>query len=406
MTKAELRNQLYAKRQEIADIMDLLKAEERQASNREQVSLDKLNDEIRDIEAQLAQPEKPVSKIYTRSTLDANSFSLVNFFNKIYEKRTNEFTDLEKEIRKIGENQILKAGQTINGTALPLYFEQRGTLAAGTSGAGAEAVPEEKFDILMPLRDELVFTAAGATMFTDVVGNPSIPALTGVTAAWKGEVTAAADGVQGMTETEFSPKKLNVYIPVSKLLLRQANPSLEAKLKQDLVNAIASKLESTVLGTASSSSTQPAGLFYGASYSNGGVVVTGSTSWEKVVSLETGINASNARGKNMAYVLHPNTLGKFKVTGKNATYGSTFIAENSLVNGYKYFSTTNMPTISSGKGILFANWADLYIMVWGGIDVEVDPYTSMKEGIVNFIATMYVDVKPIRSASFAKGWLS
>jgi hypothetical protein len=94
-----------------------------------------------------------------------------------------------------------------------------------------------------------------------------------------------------------------------------------------------------------------------------------------------------------------------KTTAK-ASNTAAFIAENQLINGYNYLRTTNIPTISTGKGILFGNFADLQMLFWNNMDITVDNVTGAKEGIVNYIINLYVDAGALRSESFAKGWLS
>lgn len=401
MTKQEMYNEIKSRQLKSAEILDRIAEEKRELTNVERVTLDTYKEEIADLEKRMSTPEIQPSRILkVGGGLSDNKFSLTSFFRNLADNRS--FTDLEKEIVEMGKKDMSKNGLAYRGTVLP--YEFRATLAAGTASVGQELVPEDKFDLIMPLRAKSVIAKAGATLLTNLSSNISIPVMNGSTAAWKGENVAAADGTNGFTEVEYSPKRLTVYLPVSKLLLIQSSATTEAKLQADLVNAINSKLEETFLGTASGSTTQPAGLFYGSTYCGG--AVTGTTDWSKVVTLETTINTSNADVSGMAYILHPSTLGKFKTTQKTATYGDRFIAEDSLINGYNYLTTTHMPTISSGKGIVFGNFNDFYMNFWSGMDIVVDNLTGAKEGIVNYIINLYVDGGPIRSASFATGWLS
>lgn len=402
MTKQECYNEIKSRKLQTAEILDKIEAEKRNATNVEQISMDSYKAEIAEFERAIKDIDANNTKkrvITSTASFNEDKFTLTSFLRNL---KNNSFSDVEKEVISRGREMYNTASIGYVGTPIPLEFS-RATLTAAGSGVGAELVPEDKFDLLMPLRAQSVLAAAGATILTNLKGNISIPVMTGSTAAWKGEVVAAGDGVNGFTEVEFSPKKLTVFLPVSNLMLIQNSVNAEQKLQEDLVNAINDKLEATLLGTAASSSTQPAGLFYGASYTNGDVVVTGTTAWDKTVALETGVKVANSNGN--VYLIHPQTIGKMKTTAK-ATNTAVFIAENSLINGYKFLTTTNMPTISTGKGIAFGNFKDMYINFWSGMEVIVDNITGGKEGITNFIVTVYVDGGVARPASFAKGWLS
>jgi HK97 family phage major capsid protein len=300
MNKLEILNEIKTRNLSIAEIMDTIKAEERELSNVEKINVESYKAEIAEFERQLKdldkEPVKLKRSIKIGSAVEDKKFSLNRYLRSIADP-TFELNEIEKEVRN-----SIKSEFGVKGVGLP--FEFRSTLAAGTAGAGQEIVPEDKFNLIMPLRAKSVLAKAGATIYTGVKGNVSFPVMTGSTAAWKGENVTASDGTNGFTEVEFSPKRLTVYLAVSKLLLLQDTVDAEAKLQADLVNAINQKLEATILGADAGSTTQPAGLFYGASYSNGGVTVTGSTSWAKVVALETGINSSNADVDSMYYIVH------------------------------------------------------------------------------------------------------
>ena len=404
ITKLEMLNEVKKRKLETAKIMDLIATEKRPLSNVEQITLDSLQSEVLDFETRMAELQTVVPKVKNQYTItginNADKFSLVSFFRSLKDNRN--FTDVEKEVIELGRQSFNSNGLSYRGTTLPFAFENRATLAAGTAAVGQELVPEEKFDLLMPLRAKSVFSRMGATFLTNLVGTISIPVMTGSTAQWADENEIAQDGKNGFKEVDFAPKRLTVFLPVSNLLLIQNTVDAEKKLQTDLVNAVNEKLENTFLGASGATSKHPAGIFYGASYGT----LTGATTWAKIVSLETNINMANADVADMGYVLSPSTLGTAKTTAKAAGTVAGFIAEGSTINGFKYVTTTNMPTIGAGKGILFGNFRDFYVCFWSGMEIIVDNLTSAKYGITNYIINLYVDGGAVRSESFAKGSLA
>jgi hypothetical protein len=51
--------------------------------------------------------------------------------------------------------------------------------------------------------------------------------------------------------------------------------------------------------------------------------------------------------------------------------------------------------------MIFGNWADLVIGMWGSLDLMVDPYTGSTAGTVRVVALQDVDVQLRNVVSFA-----
>lgn len=159
-------------------------------------------------------------------------------------------------------------------------------------------------------------------------------------------------------------------------------------LKNDIVKAIANKLEATILGSAAGSSTQPAGLL------NGVLAEEADMTYADIVAMETALEGSNVNG-NKVFVVSPSAKGIFKTTLKS-TGVAGYLMEGNEVNGYKTLSTSAVPA----KGVVFGCFEDYVIGQWGGIDLTVDPYTQAANGKVRLVINAYFDAKPRRTESF------
>jgi HK97 family phage major capsid protein len=281
-------------------------------------------------------------------------------------------------------------------------MEYRDVLAK-TAGYGQEVVKEDKLSLLPYLRANSVLINAGANLLSGLVGDISIPILgTGATATWSTtEVSAALAAGQGFGEKTMSPKRITAYYDVSKQFLQQDSVNASAMLQADLMAAVNDLFEATVLGTAVGSATQPAGLFYTPTYA-----FTGTTTWAGIVSMESAVAANNALKSKASYIIHPTTLGVAKTTAKAAN-NAIFIAEGNSINGYPFYTSTNMPTVlSTQKAALFGCFNDLVIGQWGGLDLTIDPYSRSLYSQVRIVINFYVDCISRRDASFAKAALS
>jgi HK97 family phage major capsid protein len=174
----------------------------------------------------------------------------------------------------------------------------------------------------------------------------------------------------------------------------------------------------TVLGLAiqqaaingSGASNQPSGLLTlvtpGVIGGTNGLAPT----WAHQVALETAVAVANADVSNMAYLTNAKVRGKLKSTEKaTGTTGNFIWSEGTTpINGYQAAITNAVPSnltngTSSGvcSAIIFGNFSDLLIGMWGGLDLMVDPYTGSTAGTVRVVALQDVDVAVRNVESFA-----
>jgi HK97 family phage major capsid protein len=328
-------------------------------------------------------------------------FSLIDSINSVVQKRG--FSDPCKDMNVLGMQEFRAAGVNHEGDIV-IPYEVRADVLAQTATQGQEIVSEDKIAIMPPLVDKLIFSRAGVTFIPNCVGNVSFPNYAGTSVAWKDEVESAADGGGAFSEVEFAPKRLTGYVNVSKTFLAQDKVGAERLLMANIADAVARKLESTILGVAAYSSKQPQGMGYkittGADTKANAAVPT----WATMVGLETSVDTSNALQENLAYITNGTCRGFLKTIYRVATYGEeTLLLPDGTMNGYPVLVTNAASTIAgdddTGELIVFGNWKDLYICQWGGYDITVDPYTLAKTNQVQLVINAYFDAKGIRGSA-------
>jgi len=314
----------------------------------------------------------------------------------------------------LGGEQMRKSGQTPEGEIIipnrEKYYEKRADILAGTADQGQEIVAEEKKAILPPLVDKLVFSKAGATYMPNLVGDVSIPSYAGTVVDWKGEVAAAADGGAGFTEVSFAPKRLTGYVNVSKTFLAQDGVGAERLLLDNIANAVARKLEATILGPATVAATYPSGIGYKLNAANGGgvAVLTGATITNvALIGLETTVDTANALDGHLAYITNGIARGLLKGIDKGTANdtGDFLCSEDNKINGYPLLVTNAIVSTygagADGNMVAFGNWKDLCIVQWGGYDITVDPYTAAKTNQIVLVVNAYFDAKGLRGLTGA-----
>lgn len=350
---------------------------------------DKENDELNSIKKEIADLDNEIKNIENRNTKTNKvmaKFSLLKAINDVANNR--QLDERAQEVVSNGIAEMRKAGQSFTGQIV-LPMEMRSDIQATVATAGQENVAEDKLGILEPLRANLVLVNAGASYMTGLIGDVSIPVYSGSNVGWAGEVSTASDGAGTFSEVTLSPKRLTAYIDVSKQFLIQDSNSAEEMLKRDIVAAISNKLEATILGSEAGSNTQPAGLF------NGVVADSTAVTYKDIVNMEAELEDANVMG-NIKFIVSPSAKADLKTTEKGNT--DNFLMEGNELNGYPVMCTSAV----TGKGVIMANWSDLVIGQWGGIDLVVDPYTQAANGKVRLVINAYFDAKPRRTEAFVK----
>ena len=328
------------------------------------------------------------------------SFSLIKAINDRVNQRG--LSDAAKDVFALGRNSFSRSGVTPEGDFV-LPVSKRADITAGIATEGQEVVAEDKKQILPPLSDKLVFTQLGTQYLTGLVGNSSIPTYDGTTVKWKSEIETAEDGGGEFSEVNLAPKRITAYLHVSKTFLAQDASGAENLLYSNIVGSTARLIESTVLGNAIGSTTQPAGMAYklasGNENTEAAVVPTNAI----LVAMEAAVDGANALVGNLAYVTNAGGRAILKSIDKGTDTGE-MLCEDNMVNGYQLVVTNSATDaagtdLSQGNLLVFGNWADLVIGQWGGYDITVDPYSRAKFNQVVIVINTYVDVKNARGVT-------
>lgn len=320
-----------------------------------------------------------------KKTMKETKFSLLKAINDVANNRSLD--ESAQVVVNEGIAEMRKAGQSYSGQIV-LPVEQREAteaIVATVATAGQEVVAEDKLNILEQLRSNLVLSKAGATYMTGLVGDVSIPVYSGSTVGWKGEIDEADNGAGKFDEITLSPKRLTAYIDISKQFLIQDSASAEQMLKNDIVKALSTKLESTILGIGAGDNTKPAGIFSDCD----GFDFT--KAYEGTVDMESALDNANVTG-DYYYLVSPSIKAELRKAKKDAGSGS-FVMENNEINGIPVLVST---CVKDGYFAL-GNWNEYVIAQWGGIDLTVDPYTQASKGMVRLVVNAYFDARPRRS---------
>lgn len=383
LTLKDKREQLKIKAE---SLLNEARKEARKLSADEESEYNDLCKQIADVDNELRDLNNKLNNKEIKTTMKEN-FSLLKAVRAIANNQTLD--ERSQEVVNAGIAEMRKSGQSYSGQIV-LPVEERADIQATKAGKGHEIVAEDKLNILAPLRDALVLSAAGANFMTGLVGNVSIPTYSGSTVGWAGEVDAASDGAGTFGEVELSPKRLTAYVDISKQFLIQDSVSAEALLRKDIVDALSNKLEATILGAVAGDATKPAGLFAGVTTD------TAAITFADILKMEQNLEEANVSG-NIKFIASPAAKAVLRTTAVGGTKSDLrMLMEGNEIDGIPTLVTNGM----TAKGLILGNFNDLVIGQWGGIDLTVDPYTQAANGKIRLVVNAYFDAKPQRAASF------
>lgn len=393
--KAEARDLSETEKKEIEDIKEKIKSE-----NAEETEVKEEETEVKDTEDETKVDNEETKDVEEKRTMEIENkptnniirkmnkeFRLIKAIRDVAEHR--QMDDVTKAVVNAGAEEMRKSNLAFGGQ-IQLPLESR-TITVANEG---EDVVETQFtNILEPLRAKNVLAEAGAKYLTNLVGDVQVPIMSAANVGWAGEVAEAESGDPIFSHVTLQPKRLTAYIDLSKQFIAQDSLAAEELIRTDLVNAINSKLEQTILSDASGTTVSPQGMF-------DAISATSVSGYSDIVNKEADIEDANVNGE-CVYVMSNKTKAALRAMAKSSK-STQLVYENGEVDGTKALNTSHI----SGKKYIYGDFANLAIGQWSGIDITVDPFTKAKDGQVRLVVNAYFDAKVLRPTAFVAGTIA
>jgi len=342
---------------------------------------------------------------------ESNQFSIIQAAKGIASGRGLSGRELEinTELERVNGKRTQGFFVPSNGWAARAYV-------AGTATAGGNLIATEHLAdrFVDSLRTRLAVAELGATMLPSLVGNVDIPTRSGSASAyWIG-----ADNADSITQSTgtlgsiaMTPKTVGAYSKFSHLMDLQATPEIEGLVRSDFLAVIAEAIDLAAIA-GSGSSNQPKGILN----TTGIGSVAGGTnglapSIDHLLDLKKEISIDNADVGSAGYLTNAKVeaaLSQLKDDKSNYLlnpYGASL--DDSRISGRRLVVSNNVPSnLSKGTGsnlsaIIYGNFADLLIGMWGNLEILVDPYTDFAKGTTGIRALQSIDVAVRHPQSFA-----
>jgi HK97 family phage major capsid protein len=264
-------------------------------------------------------------------------------------------------------------------------------LTAGAAGAGGFLAGTEQGEVLSFLRARSVVGAFGAEILTGLVGDLTLPVLSGgVTVTWlETEATAAAEQNMAFGQVALAAKTVAVNVDLSRSLAIQSAGEVVAK--NELATAIASAMD-TISLTGTGAAGQPQGALNHPSINS----VSGtSLAWSGALDFMV---AAGAQHLDVTGFAMPVAIYKLLANRARLTNGSIPIIHDGTVDGRPARFSEAVPagTLIGGP------WDQLTIGIWGGLELQVDPFSAFKTRVISVRGMLTMDVALKRGSAFTK----
>lgn len=328
---------------------------------------------------------------------------------------------VEGEFNAIAAEEYQRSGVSVSAHSIKIPSEvfKRDMTATGGSPAGTEGgynIQTSVGSIIDVLLPRTVLRGLGVQQLSNLVGNLDLPtASTLPSAGWNTENGTATEKSPAFSKVTFSPKRLAAYIQVSNQLMLQSSNSIDAYVRNWLLQAMAQSMESAAIKGGGSN--EPTGIIANASVNvvyAGGAASNGTNAngaapvWADVVNLMKAVE--NANGEGVAYLTNPLVKAKLQTTPRQSSgVEGNFIwpAGGAELNGYPVATSTLVPSnLSKGSSstlsaAIFGDFSKMALASWGGMELTVDPYSGATAGLTNVVLNAYMDCNLLQPAAFA-----
>lgn len=326
--------------------------------------------------------------------------------------------DLEKRISVIDAINAQVEGRSLSGALAEFNQEQKRQGIAGrgvlvpaslfekraTTTTAAQIVPDDYApnEYVGLLRNSMVVQRLGARVLPNLRGDLIVPkAATAHTAEWLGEGDKLVGSNATYDSIKLTPRHVGAKTELSRQLLQQSSPAVEALVRDDFVQIVSLALDKAMLH--GDGIKEPLGLIGRTGLA--GDVQTGNLatlSWATFLELFEALALVNATPNGI--VTHAEVVTKLRSTLKTATLPG-YLMENGQVGGINVSMTNQLAaktgTPNTGR-LIMGDFSQILIGQWGALDILANPYAqdSFDAGAVQIRVMATMDMQVRHEAAF------
>jgi HK97 family phage major capsid protein/ATP-dependent Clp endopeptidase proteolytic subunit ClpP len=353
---------------------------------------------------------------------ETRRFSLLKVLNALAnpsDRKAREEASFEFEASAAVADKMKKQPQ---GVFLPnevltdrFNFRNDLTVAAPTGGGDLVQTSVLGGSFIDVLLNRMMVLKMGALQLGGLIGNMAIPRMPGgATAYWVSENNPPTESQANFDQVALSPKTVGAFTDISRKLLLQSSLDVEGMVRNDLARQLALAIDLAAIN-GDPNNGEPQGILGTTGIGDvTGDAAGAAPTWAHIVNIWSKVSGANADFGSLGFLTNPLVVGKLMQTLKSAN-NFEFIMKSfpgadgmtDLAGARCGVSNQVPPTlVKGGSGavcspIIYGNWADLIVAMWGALDILVDPYSGGAAGTLRVRALQDVDVSVRHAESFS-----
>ena len=365
------------------EMVALTKTEKRAKSEEETTEFARLNTEVDEIDASIAEEEKleRLNKTIKPKEVMKEEEKIAQRFDisrAIAGFKSGNLDGLEKEMHDEVKSSFERAGGTSNGLLIPdfLWKEKR----ADYTYAGQTTDYSTKVAGLDVTASPSLYGKLGVTIWNGLKSKVNLNFSDGHDAAFVAEGVTVPETTPVRTVDSLDPRRVGGHKGFSNELLSVSE--VMATEFADMITSIDRALSVEVLNKAVAANVL-AGF--------GTADTAANLSYQNAMNMLAGLETETFRSE--AFVaskpVYHNAQGIEKVSNSGR-----FIIEGKAIDGIRTYGTTQLPIHDTNKyDLIYGDFSKSYIGFFGGAtEMLIDPYTDAKLGVTNIVFNRLADV--------------
>lgn len=317
---------------------------------------------------------------------------------------------VEAEVAKMGEERAIEAGLELTGNGIVVLdsvFEKRGQTVTGQTlnpgDQGGVLVEKDLQGLLGLIQADTFLEKVGAWFMTGLKGDIVFPVQeTAPTIQELTEIEQMNDSEILFSSMELKPTRRGTTVPISLQTLRQTSYDMQNTVLTAISESLAQKMNAEAIAT----------LLTIITSGNGNLLALGTNgavpTYNDIVALEGLIDSFNHNKGVPKYLTNTKVRSKLKTTQIfTGTNGAPVWSPDNVLNGYPAVVSNIVPsnltkgTANNASAIIFGNFRDFRVGMWGGTEYIIDPYTQKKKAQIEVTANAFWAMKAVRVKSFS-----
>ena len=326
--------------------------------------------------------------------------------------------------KELSDEIAQKRGKT-RGLSVPDIFWKRynenkaremgkRALTSGGSTSGTQFVPTDHLgsEFVAALREKMILPDLGTRMF-EYSTKFTIPKVSaGANVAYVSEGSAGSTQTPTTGQLSFSPFPMTAFVDVSREMMMMGDPATDQWVADDLSAAVAQLLQQTAInGDGSSKPTgilQTTGIGSVAMGTNGGA-----PTFAKIVDVmkEVEIDDAIINENSSYYLTNKKVKAKMMTTLRESSATNAMMIYDhpyEMLGSEKVAFTNSVPSnLTKGSSssvcsaLMFGDFSQLIINLFGGTDIIVDPYSQSSAAVTRIVIYQDNDVQVRHAQSFS-----